>query len=522
MTFRSILSPRAQDDPPAPLPSPAAGGAAGEAVQPEYFPDLNLDQVVAAATVGYGEYGLEPFFYRRLGDIDAVRYRHEVFRDLQRPRPRRCVGVFAQGMRAMRDRLAEVGRVHDAYQKQRWFLDAVDGYVAAVDQVAGDLAAAQPASDGLREFTGYLGAYTASDGFRALRAEVTAVRAALDDIRYTMAIRGDRVTVDRYGQEEDYGAEVLATFDKFAQGAVRDYRVHLVDSPDMNHVEAAVLALVARLYPDAFAALDAFCANHRGYLDATIARFDREVHFYLAYLEYLRRLTDAGLTFCYPQVSAESKAVDVRNAVDLALATVLAQRGESPVPNDIRLTGPERVIVVSGPNQGGKTTLARTFGQLHHLAGIGCPVPGASARLFLCDEIFTRFEREEDATTLRGKLEDDLLRIRDILARATPDSIVIMNEIFTSTSLQDALFLGGKVLDEIIARDLLCVCVTFVDEWSTRGPSTVSMVSTVRPDDPTTRTFKVVRRPADGRSYAASIAEKYGLTYARLRERIGS
>jgi DNA mismatch repair protein MutS len=425
-------------------------------------------------------------------------------------------------MRAMREHLRQADKLYYKYQKQRWFLDAVDVYGDAVSCLTRDLTLADLRSHGFLAFREYLTTYTESAEFTSLLADTQKLKADLSGIRYSLHIRDNRIKVSRYDSEPDYGADVLQTFEKFKQGAAREYRFDLRYGPDMNHVEAAILDLVAKLYPDIFSSLDQYCDRYRDYLDNTISDFDREVQFYIACLEHIKRLKPTGLHFCYPTVTNQSKEVYGHEVFDLALANNLMGENAPVVSNDFYLNDPERIFVVSGPNQGGKTTFARTFGQLHYLASVGCPVPGREARLFLFDRLFTHFEREEDLQNLSGKLEDDLLRLRGILERATPNSILIMNESFSSTTLSDALFLNKQVVQQIIQRDMLCVCVTFLDELASLSETTVSMVSTVDPEDLARRTFKIVRRPADGLAYAAAIAEKYRLTYESIKERITS
>jgi DNA mismatch repair ATPase MutS len=107
-----------------------------------------------------------------------------------------------------------------------------------------------------------------------------------------------------------------------------------------------------------------------------------------------------------------------------------------------------------------------------------------------------------------------------MVEQATGRSIVAMNESFASTTSEDQLLLGRRILERLIGMDVLAVYVTFIDELSRLGPSVVSMLSTVAPDNPAQRTFKVVRRPADGHAYAMVLAEAHGLSYAAVTERL--
>jgi DNA mismatch repair protein MutS len=485
--------------------------------------DLNLDQIVAAVADGREEHDLiSEILYARLHDEDAVRYRQEVFRDLANPALLDEVTRFAARMSEVRGHLRQLGEMRYRYQREGWLLDAAAIYCDAVRSLAGHLGSVPVDARALLVLREYLNQYVASDEFTVLDGDTRDRQGALGRIRYCTRIRGGRVEVTRYQEEADYSDAVLATFDRFKQGAVKDYQIRYRTQPGVNHIAAQILELVARLFPEEFGALDEYYGRHAGFLDQGIRHTDQELQFYLAYLDHIEPLRSAGLRFCYPEVSAASKHVFADDTFDLALAHKLVSQRKPVVTNDFRLEGRERIFVVTGPNQGGKTTFARTFGQLHHLAGIGCPVPGSAARLLLPDRLFTHFEREEDLAKMNGKLEDDLVRIGEILRAATPASVVILNEIFASTTLHDARFLGTKLLTKVGRLDALCVYVTFVDELADLGEQVVSLMSTVDPRSPAERTYRVVRKPADGLAYALAIAEKYDVTYERLRDRLGA
>jgi DNA mismatch repair ATPase MutS len=511
MTFQSILFGNAEDC------------KINETIEaPTCFGDLNLDQIIDAITSGKKEYNLKPFFYTPLRNAETIYYRHEVMRDMEDPRLMGYIKNFAEKMIIVRRYLGLVEKLDFNHHRNGWFLEAALVYCEAVTDLARDLSLANLKSRGLSAFRQYVTRYVQSHGFHSLQAEAQKIKGMLSGVKYCVVIQTGKFKVHRYEGETDYTEEVERTFEKFKQDAMKDYRARLSEGSGMNHIEAQILDFVARLYPEQFAALDRFCEQNSGFLDGTIRIFDREIQFYIAYLEFAAAIKRKGLTFCFPQIRGTNREVYDYDAFDLALARALLYSDKPVICNDFYLKVPERIIVISGPNQGGKTTFARMFGQLHYLASLGCPVPGREAQLFLFDHIFTHFERAEDIRNLRGKLQDDLVRIQDILNHATSDSILIANEMFTSATLQDAVFLSKEIMARVIELDLLCVWVTFIDELSSLSEKTISMVSTVDPENPALRTFKIIRQPADGLAYALSIAKKHRLTYEQIKERLQS
>jgi DNA mismatch repair protein MutS len=444
----SILYPEGSREVPAPLQDL------------RFANDLGLDQVFAAAVSGREGLELLELFYSPLKSLDQVAYRHEVLADLEHAEITAAVKTFLEQMARVRELLHTGNSLHTRLQKQRLFLDAVVAYCDEVNSLATSMSSMQLASRALRSYREYLVCYVGPAAFSALGEGAHGLIRSLSSIRYKVYIKGARVTVSAYYGEPDYAREVEAAFVKVREEAVTDYTAKLLNLLDMNQVEARVLDCVARLYPAPFSSLGQFFDAHQDFMDRTIVDFERASQFYLAYLEYIAPLRARGLQFCYPRVSLSPGPVQVEGLFDLALAaSVVSHDGAGPArvePNDLELSRGERVVVVTGPNSGGKTTFCRAIGQVHYLASLGLPVPARSAALVLADGSFTSFMQAEALEVARSHLEDELVHLHEVIERATPRSVVIMNESFSSTTLSDAAVLGKAVLAQLTKGGVLC------------------------------------------------------------------
>ncbi len=485
--------------------------------QTPLFKDLDLEPIFDAICQERPAYDLGEFYRMPLRQAEAVHYRQPVMRDVAGGGVE-ALEAFAAAMQAVQQLLAEAAHESDQNTAACRRLQAISAYTAAASELQAVLSVSVLHSAGLQLFRDALADYCQQPVFANMQQEAGELSQMLADIHYTLCIAGSSIDVSRYAQEQDLDPMVSATFARFVQQPLHQNRVRPLAGKRLNHVEEAIVGQLAVLYPEVFQRLYEFCGQPLDFMPAWLLHFQREIEFYLAFYHYMQGMKERGVGFCYPVVSDTVKEFFCVDGSDLALVQQLAE-GKTAVKNSFSLQGKERSIVVTGPNQGGKTTFARMIGQLAYFASLGLPVAAVQAQVFLPECIFTHFERQEQEVSASGKLQDDIVRIHEILQQATAGSLLIINEMFASTTLRDAIGLGRAVMQQVSAADMFCIYVTFLEELSAFDDKTISMVSEVAADGET-RTYKIRRHPADGKAYALSVAERYHLRQEDVRRRL--
>ena len=177
----------------------------------------------------------------------------------------------------------------------------------------------------------------------------------------------------------------------------------------------------------------------------------------------------------------------------------------------------KRVMWIYGAPFCGKTTFARSLGQLIYFTKMGLDVPAAEATLPYYKELLTHFSVEESSDTGRGKLMDELERLKPMMEKTKEEAFVVINELFTTAANYDACIMGKRVLEYFIGQGFQGIYVTHLSELSKACDGVVSLRAMV--DENMMQTYRIARSEAKELAGAITQVEKYGLTYLQIKER---
>jgi DNA mismatch repair protein MutS len=484
---------------------------------PRYFYDLNLDQIVQDILDQQKLYDLRRFFFVQASPEDIC-YRLEVLKDFDQDKVHDSVVNFAIGMRKAKEYLKNITDSKVEVQKQKWKLDAASCYLNCILKFQSELDQAELTSRGMQAFRDWLKEFTTRKAFLQLREDTEKLIGQFQVMKYNIHLKRDRVIINQEYLEEDYCKQLQDTF-KVQSDQEHYYQANPFSSLDLSALEEAVLNILRKPYEATFHELAEYNKKYHDFLDETLLEFELESQFYIAFRAYRELMKEMKFHFCYPDIRENAK-MRILEGYDLALAKKNAIQKKEVVFNDCYYNEGEQFFVITGPNQGGKTTFARAMGQILYFGSIGLMAPCREASFPFFTDIYTHFAVEENIDTGAGKLKEELIRLQDLMSNINHHSFVIINEIFTSATSYDAYLMGKKVLNFFMEANCFGIYVTHIYELTKEDHRIVSMVASLLSEDSNIRTFKIERRNADGRSYANTIVEKYHMTYQEIKERL--
>ncbi|SMC23977.1 MutS domain V [Desulfacinum hydrothermale DSM 13146] len=234
----------------------------------------------------------------------------------------------------------------------------------------------------------------------------------------------------------------------------------------------------------------------------------RELAFYIGCLNLaaaLHRL-HAPMTFPEPAPPAERR-LSAQGLYDATLALTMQRKA---VSNDMAADGKD-LLIITGANQGGKTTFLRSVGLAQVMMQCGLFVPARSFSANLCRGLFSHFKREEDASMKSGKLEEEVVRMSTIVDALKPHAMVLFNESFAATNEHEGSEIARQVVRALLERSVKVLFVTHLHAFA-RGffdkqtKNILFLRAERRPDG--TRTFKLFQGAPLSTSYGPDLYQR--------------
>jgi DNA mismatch repair protein MutS2 len=222
-----------------------------------------------------------------------------------------------------------------------------------------------------------------------------------------------------------------------------------------------------------------------------------------------------------PEFSAtnELRLEDARHPV---LEDKLRKENRGIVPMTLTLGGEERVLVVSGPNTGGKTVALKTAGMAALAAQSGIPVAAQRAVLPLFDSVLVDIGDEQSIAADLSTFSAHMLNLKTMLEAATRNSLVLVDEMGTGTAPEEGAALAVALLDEFRAKNCIVLATTHHDRLKTYASTTPGVVNAaVEFDDVNLRPTYRLMVGVPGGSNGIAIAKRLGIA-AEIIERARS
>lgn len=482
---------------------------------------------------------LEKLLRQMPTDRRTIAYRQDIYRDLK-SNPELAENLY-KILDAMQFFIQDK-RPADYEKSTIWELvnrlRGLQNYIESVTKMQELLKGREFQSEGMRNFAAHIADIYENSGFDALTEDLKVLSEGVDQVR-SMTLG---VNLDQNLQPIRVG---IVSFNRFVfddKGIVKRFLTYhsqkLLTKDDippfemMTHLEKYervptglmnnLTGIVEQMLPSVTRSLKTELQKYIDLSGEELARCGEELLFYLRCIKLEQKLTEKGMPCCEPEFSNDdTQFCDLYN-VKLALRE---DSGEV-VCNDLEFTKDKTILILTGPNRGGKTILTQGIGLAMLLFQHGVFVPCRSGKVRPCDAIFTHFPADENQTVMLGRLGEESARFRNIWEQATENSLLLMNESFATTSHSESLYIAEDVLKCLCCVGIRTCYNTHMHELAEHTErlqserSVCGAASVLMGRCGSENAFRIRYEKPNGKSYAHEIAQQYGITLEQLSEKL--
>ncbi len=341
-------------------------------------------------------------------------------------------------------------------------------------------------------------------------------------------------------KENEGIAPLHAVPGRFVEGPYA-FPIDLELSPERGPMMAPLFSDLAKVMEKITAPVANKLKEYAELQSSLLAHLRQSLVFYLGEVRFIKQLQAQGLPICLPGITDTAYRVcKIKSSYNVNLPLRLASTDNQQnlalriITNDVNIGPDGQILILTGPNLGGKTTYMVGIGIAQLLAQVGCFAPGEMAQISPVDNIFTHFPLEERPEADAGRLGEEAMRLGTIFEQLTSHSLILLNESLSNTSFGESLYLARDIVRILRRAGVRAIYSTHLHELaegvealnqSVQGSSKIiSIVSSPVEEqlsvaaDEIVRTYQVENRPPLGQSYARGIAARYGIGYEQLEK----
>lgn len=485
-------------------------------------------------------------------DIDTLNYRLDCLEDfLRQPK---LSDTFRKIIRRLSDNNSHIdigGSVPNSFMELHMRMDELQIFLDCIDEINIFYSRCKNTikSQAMTRLFEFFGQLPKSDNFKTIRGNLSelqeifakSIRSVKIGINFTHDMLPETCGILEVSKDKIYPkGNVLdrLIFKSYANYEQFDGEEHINSvargqSPDMD---TALFKELDRYTKDFSRRISQALKTYRELFFTDINELEHQLDFYDGAVNLIEYVRGRGLEMCRPALFEKScRKTALNEAFDLCFFRQAASAdyktfGEQLiVTNDIDMGGErEHFYMITGVNNGGKTTFARGVGICQLLAQMGLYVPAKSADISPTDYIFTHFPKEEEVGIDSSRFTTEIKQLKEICDLITPHSMVIMNESIQSTTPDECLEIAARHMEIMAAAGVRGMYVTHLNGLYQRAEkinkknyaTKIGSLVSVADENSGKRLYKMKYSQPLSESMAYTVYENFGAKLDEVTQRL--